>query len=153
MHSDPLAAAIGLVEYFGNILVNSQTFEKNHGYMDTEQYALGDDMKPLEWLEEIDMAQYSETFAVNFCCGGSYMSRKRLATVRLQDFTKMNIQIFEHQKKIMEHIRHSLKYSFNNSTRKEEVAELRRLERMRGAEGDNSWEDLNGEDDEVDDEN
>ena len=53
----------------------------------------------------------------------------------------------------MEHIRHSLKYSFNNSTRKEEVAELRRLERMRGAEGDNSWEDLNGEDDEVDDEN
>ena len=81
------------------------------------------------------------------------MSRKRLATVRLQDFTKMNIQIFEHQKKIMEHIRHSLKYSFNNSTRKEEVAELRRLERMRGAEGDNSWEDLNGEDDEVDDEN
>lgn len=78
-------------------------------------------MKPLEWLEEIGMGQYAETFAVNFCHGGSYLSRKRLATVRLQDFTKMNIQIFEDQKLILRHIQHSLKYSFNNPIRKEEV--------------------------------
>jgi hypothetical protein len=83
---------------------------------------LFDDMKPLEWLEEIDMAQYAETFAVNFTNGGSYISRKRLATVRLQDFPKMSIENFSHQKKLLEHIQHSLKYSFGNPVRKQEIA-------------------------------
>lgn len=95
--------------------------------MEKEQNQLGDDMKPREWLEEIDMGQYTETFAVNFCHGGSYLSRKRLATVRLQDLTNMNIQIFEDQKIILGHIRHSLKYSFNNPVRKDEVKRLKSL--------------------------
>ena len=121
--------------------------------MDTEPAILGDDMKPQEWLEEINLAQYTETFAVNFCYGGSYLSRKRLASVRLQDFTKMNIQIFDHQKKILKHIKHSLKYSFSSPIRKEEIAEMKRLERLREAGGgDTSWEELEGEEDFVEEE-
>ena len=89
--------------------------------MEEEATSFGDDIKPLEWLQEIDLAQYVETFQVNFTIGGSYLSRKRLASVRLQDFSKMNIQIFDHQKKLLQHIQHSLKYSFNDPTRKQEV--------------------------------
>jgi SAM domain (Sterile alpha motif) len=89
--------------------------------MEEESTSFGDDIKPLEWLLEIDLAQYVETFQVNFTIGGSYLSRKRLASVRLQDFSKMNIQIFDHQKKILQHIQHSLKYSFNDPNRKQEV--------------------------------
>jgi SAM domain (Sterile alpha motif) len=89
--------------------------------MEEESTSFGDDIKPLEWLQEIDLAQYVETFQVNFTIGGSYLSRKRLASVRLQDFSKMNIQIFDHQKKLLQHIQHSLKYSFNDPNRKQEV--------------------------------
>ena len=89
--------------------------------MEEEATSFGDDIKPLEWLQEIDLAQYVETFQVNFTIGGSYLSRKRLASVRLQDFSKMNIQIFDHQKKLLQHIQHSLKYSFNDPTRKQEM--------------------------------
>ena len=83
----------------------------------------GDDMMPLEWLQEIGLAQYVECFKVNFTVGGSYLSRKLLATVRLQDFSKMNIQIFEHQKLLLRHIEHSLQYSFNDPNRRREISE------------------------------
>ena len=83
----------------------------------------GDDMPPLEWLQEIGLEQYVECFQVNFTVGGSYLSRKLLATVRLQDFSKMNIQIFEHQKLLLRHIEHSLQYSFNDPSRRREVSE------------------------------
>lgn len=87
--------------------------------MEQMSETLGDDMKPLEWLQEIDLGQYVETFHTNFTIGGSYLSRKRLASVRLQDFSKMNIQNFDHQKKLMKHIQHSLKYSFNDPNRRQ----------------------------------
>ena len=91
--------------------------------MEQMSKTLGDDMKPLEWLQEIDLGQYVETFQTNFTIGGSYLSRKRLASVRLQDFSKMNIQNFDHQKKLMKHIQHSLKYSFNDPNRKQEISD------------------------------
>lgn len=102
--------------------------------MDDESTSFGDDIKPLEWLQEIDLAQYVETFQVNFTIGGSYLSRKRLASVRLQDFSKMNIQIFDHQKKLLQHIQHSLKYSFNDPNRKQEVQDRMQLDILRDSE-------------------
>jgi hypothetical protein len=48
--------------------------------MDNDKLGLGDDIKPQEWLEEIGLAQYTETFSVNFAYGGSFLSRKRLGT-------------------------------------------------------------------------
>jgi SAM domain (Sterile alpha motif) len=102
--------------------------------MEEESTSFGDDIKPLEWLEEIDLAQYVETFQINFTIGGSYLSRKRLASVRLQDFSKMNIQIFDHQKKLLQHIQHSLKYSFNDPNRKQEVQDRIHQNMMRKSE-------------------
>lgn len=102
--------------------------------MEEEATSFGDDIKPLEWLQEIDLAQYVETFQVNFTIGGSYLSRKRLASVRLQDFSKMNIQIFDHQKKLLQHIQHSLKYSFNDPTRKQEVQDRMQQNLLRESE-------------------
>ena len=88
--------------------------------MSASEARFGDDMLPLEWLQEIGLEQYVECFQTNFTVGGSYLSRKLLATVRLQDFSKMNIQIFEHQKLLLRHIEHSLQYSFNDPHRKRE---------------------------------
>ena len=102
--------------------------------MEEESTSFGDDIKPLEWLQEIGLEQYVETFQVNFTIGGSYLSRKRLACVRLQDFSKMNIQIFDHQKKLLQHIQHSLKYSFNNPNRKQEVQDRMRQDLVRESE-------------------
>jgi hypothetical protein len=48
-----------------------------------------DDIICEEWLEEINLPQYKETFLVNFSLGGPLISRKRLSKVRLQDFPKM----------------------------------------------------------------
>ena len=120
--------------------------DKSDFAMEKEQNQLGDDMKPREWLEEIGMGQYTETFAVNFCHGGSYLSRKRLAAVRLQDLANMNIQIFEDQKIILGHIRHSLKYSFNNPVRKDEV---KRLKSLRTSDGGYALEDSNRENEDI----
>jgi SAM domain (Sterile alpha motif) len=92
--------------------------------MSASEARFGDDMLPLEWLQEIGLEQYVECFQVNFTIGGSYLSRKLLATVRLQDFSKMNIQIFEHQKLLLRHIEHSLQYSFNDPNRKRELSEI-----------------------------
>lgn len=92
--------------------------------MSATEARFGDDMLPLEWLQEIGLEQYVECFQVNFTIGGSYLSRKLLATVRLQDFSKMNIQIFEHQKLLLRHIEQSLQYSFNDPNRKRELSEI-----------------------------
>ena len=91
--------------------------------MATIETRFQDDMMPLEWLQEIGLEQYVECFKANFTIGGSYLSRKLLATVRLQDFSKMNIQTFEHQKLLLRHIEHSLQYSFNDPNRRRKVSE------------------------------
>jgi hypothetical protein len=76
-----------------------------------------DDIVCGDWLDEVGMGQYIETFTVNFSVGGNLLSRKRLSTVRLQDFSKMNIENFVHQKILFNHIRHTLQYSFMNPER------------------------------------
>jgi SAM domain (Sterile alpha motif) len=79
-------------------------------------------MQAKEWLDEIKLGQYAETFTLN-CGKGSYLSRKRLAQIKLTSFPMMNIQNFEHQKLLLEHIRHTLKFAYHNPVRKEEVEE------------------------------
>jgi hypothetical protein len=64
-----------------------------------------DDIPANAWLNEIDMAQYTTTFSVNFTNGGKFLSRKRLAQLRLQDFPKMNITNFDHQKLLIKHVK------------------------------------------------
>jgi hypothetical protein len=67
------------------------------------------------------------------------------ATLRLQDFPKMNIQNFSHQKMLLYHITHSLKYSFNSPIRKSEV--LERIQRAQtGGDYGNDIEDEDEED-------
>ena len=77
-----------------------------------------DDIECNEWLAEIGLEQYTETFVVNFSIGGGLLSRKRLARVRLRDFSAMNIENYSHQKLLLNHIRHSFQYAFRNLARK-----------------------------------
>ncbi len=81
-----------------------------------------DDIECKSWLEEIGMPQYCETFYANFTSGGTaFLSRKRLAQVRLQDFPHMNITNYEHQKVLIQHIKHTLKYTYQSPIRKQET--------------------------------
>lgn len=77
-----------------------------------------DDIDCVSWLEEVDLVQYVHVFMLNFTIGGAgFLSRKRLAQVRLQDFPSMNIQNFDHQKILMAHIKHTLKYTYQSPVR------------------------------------
>jgi hypothetical protein len=81
-----------------------------------------DDIDCKSWLEEIGLSQYSETFYANFTSGGTgFLSRKRLAQVRLQHFPHMNITDFEHQKVLLQHIKHTLKYTYQSPVRIKET--------------------------------
>jgi hypothetical protein len=79
---------------------------------------LPDDIECEEWLTEVGLEQYRETFLSNFTHGGKYLSRKRLSQVRLQDFSKMNITNFDHQKILFEHIKITLQHEYANPTRR-----------------------------------
>ena len=83
----------------------------------------GDDIHCLNWLEEIGLPQYEETFSTNLSVGGDLLSRKRLSQIRLQDFPRMNITNYEHQKRLLEHIRHTLQFAYKSPIRKKEVSE------------------------------
>lgn len=48
------------------------------------------------------------------------LSRKRLDLVRLSDFPRMNIEDFEDQKALLQHIRHTLHHPFRSPIRKTE---------------------------------
>lgn len=77
-----------------------------------------DDIDCVSWLEEVDMVQYAQVFMANFTLGGTgFLSRKRLGQVRLQDFPYMNILNYDHQKILMQHIRHTLKYTYQSPVR------------------------------------
>lgn len=77
-----------------------------------------DDIECVSWLEEVDMVQYAGVFMTNFTVANSgFLSRKRLGQVRLQDFSYMNIQNFDHQKVLMQHIRHTLKFTYGSPVR------------------------------------
>jgi hypothetical protein len=80
-----------------------------------------DDIDAGDWLREIDMEQYEDVFVTNFSIGGKLLSRRRLGNLRLQDFPKLNIQIYDHQKILMEHIRHTLCYTFHSPVRRKEA--------------------------------
>jgi hypothetical protein len=83
---------------------------------------LQDDIECVSWLDEVGMTQYAETFLVNFTVGGrGFLSRKRLSMLRLQDFPMMNITNYEHQKLLLQHIRHTLKYSYQSPVRIQET--------------------------------
>ena len=99
---------------------------------------LKDDIKAEEWLKEIGLKEYADTFELNFAYGGRFLSRKRLAQVKISSFPSMNIQNFDHQKEILEHIRHTLKHAFISTVRIQEVKE--RMRRKREARNENNEE-------------
>jgi hypothetical protein len=84
---------------------------------------LVDDIDCEEWLKEIGFSQYTETFRTNFSSDGKLLLRRRLTTVRLQDFPKMNITNYEHQKSLMNQIAQVLKSPFNSITRRKDYFE------------------------------
>jgi hypothetical protein len=73
-----------------------------------------------------------------------YFKIEYAGTLRLQDFPKMNIQNFSHQKKLLYHIQHSLKYSFSSPIRKSEVIERTKRAHTPGDYG-NDIEDEDGD--------
>ena len=86
--------------------------------MEAKEVPYVDDIDCVSWLEEVDLVQYAQVFMVNFTIGGTgFLSRKRLSQVRQQDFAYMNITNFEHQKVLMQHIRHTLKYTYQSPVR------------------------------------
>jgi hypothetical protein len=83
---------------------------------------LMDDIDPQEWLNEIDLIQYAETFKTNLTIGGSvYLSRKKLGQIKMHHLSNMNITNFDHQKIIIDHIQHTLKFPFQSPVRRREV--------------------------------
>lgn len=80
-----------------------------------------DDIDATEWLREVDMVHYERVFVTNFSIGGKLLSRSRLAKLRLCDFPKLNIQDYDDQKVLLDHIRHTLEYSFHSPVRKDEA--------------------------------
>jgi len=88
--------------------------------------SLKDDIECKTWLDEVELPQYQETFITNFSTIGNLLSRRRLKTVRLQDFPNMNITDYDHARILLEHIRITLKYSFDSSDRLREVKSAQR---------------------------
>lgn len=82
---------------------------------------LADDIDCMQWLSEIDMKQYAETFLLNLSVDGRVIRRKRLAQLRQHDLCNMNITNYMHQKRLMDHIRLVLRFAFNSPVRKKEV--------------------------------
>lgn len=76
-----------------------------------------DDIECISWLAEVDLPEYTNTFLVNFSVGGNFLSRRRLGQLRLQDFPQMNITRYDHAKLLMEHIHHTLQFSFDSPYR------------------------------------
>ena len=107
---------------------------------------LKDDIKAEEWLKEIGRGEYAETFELNFAYGGRYLSRKRLAQVKLTSFPHMGIQDFQHAKEILEHIRHTLNFPFINQQRIQEVKE--RMRQKRAREGGDEYDEKDEEEEE-----
>ena len=66
-----------------------------------------DAIECIPWLEEIGMVQYAKTFLANFPYNGveNYISFKKLSQLRLQDFPRMNITNYEHQRALFDHIK------------------------------------------------
>lgn len=89
-----------------------------------EQRVLPDDIDCYDWLDEIHLEQYAETFLANFTYGGRFLSRKRLSQVRMKDFPKMNITSYDHQKILMQHITFTLAHEYSNPNRRRQSSVL-----------------------------
>lgn len=91
------------------------------GKIDREVELVNDDIDCAAFLAEIGMSQYAETFLVNMSIDSKILKRSRLSQVRQKDLSKMGITNFVHQKVLMEHIQHVLKFSFHSPVRKKEL--------------------------------
>jgi hypothetical protein len=86
------------------------------------------DIEAANWLKEVNMTMYVDVFEKNFGLNETkFMNRKRLKEVRLCDFPKMGICNYMHQKVLLEHIKLTLQYEFENPKRKVEGLEKMRL--------------------------
>lgn len=81
-----------------------------------------DDIDCREWLAEIGLEHYTNTFLTNLSSDGLIILRRRLSNIRQQDLSQMNITDFDDQKAIMAHIKLVLKHPFNSAVRKRELA-------------------------------
>eukprot|EP01035_Chromulina_nebulosa_P031320 gene31320-41741_t len=105
---------------------NSKSDYKEYSRVNVEEKKsfsnkLHDDIECVSWLEEINMAQYSNAFLLNLSADGKILIRKRLQQIRLQDLPKMNITNFLHQKILMDHIHHVLNNAFQSPVRRSEI--------------------------------
>lgn len=89
--------------------------------IDTAFQNQANDIECVDWLNEIDLPQYEESFRLNCSLGDNLLSRKRLAQIRIKDFPYMNITNHVHQKMLHEHIQHTLQFSFHSPLRRREV--------------------------------
>ena len=80
------------------------------------------DIDAHQFLEEVEMGMYAEVFLANFSINNtSYLNRKKLQALRLQDLPKMGITQYSHQKIIHDHIQHVLEFEFASPVRKKQV--------------------------------
>ena len=83
-----------------------------------------DDIEPVGWLSEIGLAEYADTFQINFCLlGGTLLSRERLRELRLTDYPKLSIENFEHAKVLHNHVQHTLLFPYDCDERRAEMRE------------------------------
>mmetsp|Transcript_24506 Transcript_24506/g.40856 ORF Transcript_24506/g.40856 Transcript_24506/m.40856 type:complete len:472 (+) Transcript_24506:62-1477(+) len=101
----------------GNIEIEVRPTSSNN----YQQYDFADDIDCRQWLAEINLSQYAETFLVNLSADGRVVRRKRLNQLRQQDFSHMNITNYSHQKRLMEHVRLVQKFPFHSPQRKRNV--------------------------------
>ena len=83
---------------------------------------LTDDIEVGEWLDEIGMKSYADTFKKNFSIdGGNYLSRKKLSQLKMHHYPFMNIENYSHQKILQEHVQHTLLFAYGSPLRKKEA--------------------------------
>lgn len=88
----------------------------------TSNFEFTEDINCREWLAEIGLEHYANTFLTNLSSDGLIILRRRLSNIRQQDLSQMNITDFDDQKAIMAHIKLVLKHPFNSAVRKRELA-------------------------------
>lgn len=81
---------------------------------------LSEDIDCTTWLREIDMEQYIPTFLTNLSIDGRIVLRRRMAGIRQQDLSAMNITDYDHQRYLMQHIRLVLKHPFHSQLHRKE---------------------------------
>lgn len=108
---------------------SKQPFQtKNRFTLSANPPSFIDDIEATDWLAEVGLECYAETFIVNFAKdGGTLLKRNRLAQIKLHHFPQMGIENFSHQKILMKHIDHSLKYAYHSPVRKQEVMKMMSL--------------------------